>query len=459
MAPDLDRRRLDWSRRLDAELFRESPAPSPLTPARFAFGLGIAAAGVLAVLLRLGLTAPLGSIWAEDGGVFLQGALNHGFFDAFQATYAGYLHVVPRLFAELTVAFPIEWAPEIIAISGAAAVVLSAFVVWWASAGHLPNSLLRGVLAAMVILLPVVGYESLASIAYVSWFMVFAAFWLLLWRPASFGKALAGGSFVALTLMNSALGLLLAPLALLRAVAYRDRSDLALLGGFMLGAAVQAVAVLSADHDPNQPPARWDMDLIPTFLQRVVGGLFFGYYPNSIIWIVLGKILFVVAAAALAALIYVSVVRKDAPARWLSAVAIALAIGSFFIGGYLRDLSSYMLWEGDDHHTLGARHTIFPVLLLFTVILLQLQRPATALSPRAWMITRRVVLAAIAVLALTGFYVGARSRSEDRWSSALEQAKQSCLEPGQYTVNVEINPVGLGWFVTIPCSELGVSAS
>jgi hypothetical protein len=286
--------------------------------------------------------------------------------------------------------------------------------------------------------------------------MVFAAFWLLLWRPTSFGKALAGGSFVALTLMNSALGLLLAPLAVLRAVAYRDRSDLALLGGFMLGAAVQAVASLSGDlDDPNQPSARWDLDLIPTFLQRVVGGLFFGYYPNSVIWMVLGKALFVVAAAALAALIYISVVRKDAPARWLSAVAIVLAIASFFIGGYLRDLSSYMLWEGDDHHTLGARHTIFPVLLLFTVILLQLQRSPPALSPRAWMVTRRLALASIAVLALTGFYVGDRSRSEAKWSIALEQAEQSCLEPSQDTVDVEINPVGLNWFVTIPCRELG----
>jgi hypothetical protein len=76
------------------------------------------------------------------------------------------------------------------------------------------------------------------------------------------------------------------------------------------------------------------------------------------------------------------------------------------------------------------------------------------LSASAWTITRRTALAAIAVLALTGFYVGDPTRSEAKWSSAIEQAKQACLAPGQGAVNVEINPVGFGWFVTVPCGEL-----
>ena len=71
------------------------------------------------------------------------------------------------------------------AISGAAIVAGCALMVWCASAGHIHSPYLRATLAAMVVLLPIVGVETLDNVTNSIWFLFFAAFWILLWRPAS----------------------------------------------------------------------------------------------------------------------------------------------------------------------------------------------------------------------------------------------------------------------------------
>lgn len=444
-------------------LFVDASPGRHLDGRRLAVGLGLGLAGVLVVLLRVGLSPPLHSVWAEDGTIFLSGAENHGLLDAVQATYAGYLHVVPRLLAELPLAFPVGSAPAVLAISAAAVVVLSAFVVWWASAGHVRDPRLRGVLAAMVVLLPVVGYESLASVAFVSWFMVFAAFWVLIWRPSTFVRALAASAFVAVTVMSSGLGLLLAPLALLRAIAIRDRRDAAIVAGFAIGALAQAIAILHGHplpgethpiyDDPSVDVARWDSDLLLAYLQRVVGGLGFGYYPLSVLWLVLDWVLVGALAAGSLALVWVAVVRKSAPARLLSTIAIAASIAAFILSGYYRDFSSTILWQPGAHHTNDARHTILPVLLLLGVVLLQLTSRPPSISEPGWRRVRLVVLGGLAALAVTGFYVGERFRSQANWGSEVARGRVECAGADAGSAQLAVAPDGFG-AATIPCEAL-----
>jgi hypothetical protein len=440
-----------WRAWLDSNLFCVGPRMPRPTRGRVAAGLTIAIAGVLAILLRLGWSKPLDSVWAEDGAVFLSASLNEDLPGALTATYADYLHVVPRLLAELVALAPLEWAPELLAVLGAGVVVLCAFVVWWASAAHLPDPRLRGTLAAMVVLLPVVGYESLANLAYVSWFMLFASFWLLLWRAPSVGRALGAGLFVALTVMSNPLGLLLAPIAALRGIAYRGAPDAAIVGGFVAGAVAQGVAI-AFDDTPSPATADADPELVPTYLLRVVGGLFLGQNGDAAAWLVAGRALVVALALALALLVAVSVVRRAAPGRALSAVAIALSLAIFFVSGYLRDLAETMMWPAGDATTTGARHTIVPVLLLATVILVQLQRRPGRVSELAWSRLRPGALAAIALVALSAFYVGNDFRFEPRWSSELAAAREACLDEPIAVVDVPIAP--LGWSARLPCSEV-----
>lgn len=40
------------------------------------------------------------------------------------------------------------------------------------------------------------GVESIDSAAYVLWYMLFASFWILLWRPASWGGTIFASVFI-----------------------------------------------------------------------------------------------------------------------------------------------------------------------------------------------------------------------------------------------------------------------
>jgi hypothetical protein len=177
----------------DAHLFPEDPTPPGLSGRVVMVYPAIVALGAGVQLLRMWDSRPLDSIWAEDGSRWLSDALNRGFFDSFTTPYNGYLRALPRLVAEPVSRLPVDWYAPAMAIAGALTVSVCALFVWRASAAHIRNPYLRAFLAAMVLLLPVVGTESPANVTNSIWPLLFACFFALLWRPRS-GAAAAGAA-------------------------------------------------------------------------------------------------------------------------------------------------------------------------------------------------------------------------------------------------------------------------
>jgi hypothetical protein len=145
---------------LDRELFPYAPAPPPITARRALICAGLAVLCIVVLLVRMWSSVPLNSMWAEDAGTWIADALTRGLFDALTTTWNGYLQTGSRLVAEPVALLPVDWFAPVMAICGAAIVTGSAFVVWRASAGHIRSPYLRAALAAMVVLLPIVGVES-----------------------------------------------------------------------------------------------------------------------------------------------------------------------------------------------------------------------------------------------------------------------------------------------------------
>ena len=203
--------------------------------------VALLALAIVLQLLRIGPSNSLHSLWAEDGQIFLQGALTRSFLPDLFETYAGYLVFVPRLIGETTNLVPLSDAPAAIAISSGIVVALSGLAVWFASAAQIRNPYLRGTLVALTILTPVAALESVASAAYVPWYMLFASFWLLLWRPPTTRGAVLAGLFLLATGLSSPGVWFFAPLAGLRAIAARDRRDLTILAGWAIGIASAAM--------------------------------------------------------------------------------------------------------------------------------------------------------------------------------------------------------------------------
>ena len=413
---------------------------------------------VLAVVLqlaRLGWSSSLNSLWAEDGPIYMQEALAQGVWEAVGATYATYLVVVPRLIAEVASLAPLGDVPAAVSILSAAVVGLSGLVVWFAAAAHLRNRYLRGILAVLTVLTPVAGLESIDSAAYVPWYMLFASFWILLWRPASWRGTLAGAAFILLTGLSTPGLWFFAPLALLRAVAARDRTDFAILGAYAAGALAQVPVLATTDETAVTPV--WTDDIWTVFLQRIVDGAPLGLRLGGNAWVHLGWPLLIVLLLAAGAAFAVGFRRSGAGARWIAALALPTALTMFVVSLYQRAVGEPMLWAEGFYNGAGSRYAIVPALLVISAALVLIdsceRRREPARDWRRWATPATAAVAILAVAVVTSFWARELEvRGAPPWDAALEAAALECVETAGESAPVQTSPPGFG--IQVSCTEL-----
>ncbi len=441
-------------KRLNESLF--PPAPRGRSTIgrgeRLVLLLALLALAIILQLLRAGPSYALGSIWAEDGSVFLQGALSQDFLHTVFSPYAGYLVLMPRLIGEVGGLVPLRDAPAVLAIVSASVIALSGFAVWHASAAHIRNPYLRGTLAAVTILAPVASLEAVTSGTYVAWYMLFATFWLLLWRPATIWGAALAGLFIVATALSSPGVVYLAPVAALRALAARDRHDLLIVGSFALGAAIQLPVVALSNESTVDP--MWSNDIWTAYAQRVVDGAVLGENLGGDAWSAWGwPFLIALLVCASAGLVF-AVMRSTPPARYLAAIAIPTSLAMFLGSAYQRAAGSALMWPPDIHHGLGGRYAIVPALLLISAALALVdQSGRPGLGPSA---LSRLGIAAVAVVlvgTITSFDLrNSVARGTPSWNDALKNAASACATKRLSEVMVSTSPPGFG--VIISCDRV-----
>jgi hypothetical protein len=230
------------------------------------------------LLARVWQSKPLDTVAYEDDYIWLSDALTHGFVHDLGTPYNGYPQTMSRLVTEPVAQLPVRWFAPAMALFGALIVTGCAFIVWCASAGHIRNPAIRGVLASLVVLVPVVGAESFDNVTNSIWFLLFTGFWVLLWRPRSWWAALFGGAFLLVaTLSNGGFAFFL-PVWLLRFLAMPNRRDAVMVGKFGLGFVTRFAISWAQTNLLNEtgqirfPPSRiWSWALIPSYIERVVG--------------------------------------------------------------------------------------------------------------------------------------------------------------------------------------------
>ena len=443
---------------LDSTLF-----PAPARGER-RFGRGEAALIVLALLalaivlqmFRVGPHVSVDSLWAEDGVIFLQGGLEDGFAATFH-TYAGYLVFVPRLIGELAALVPLRDAPAAISVVSGLLVGLSGIAVWFGSAGLIRNPYLRGLLVALTVLSPVANLESVASGAYVPWYMLFGTFWLLFWRPASVAGALAGAAFILATGLSTPGVWFFLPVALLRLVSARDRREHLLLGAYFLGGLIQ-LPVIATNNEPNVEPA-WSSDIWSAYLQRVIGGGTFGERLAGHGWEHLGWTLMIGLLVFLAAALAVGLWRAGRTERWFAALAIPISLVMFIVSAYQRGVGPLLIWQHGTYTGGGGRYVIVPALLLVSIALLiadRAQRRSTVVLGLGW--GGLAVTALMLVGLATSFDVeNTEGRGNPTWGSSVDLAELACATGKKEAVAVPIAPPGFAMLV--PCDEVSSAAA
>lgn len=441
----------DGRRLLDRYLFVDPPAAAD-GPARWekaGLATALLALAVVLQLARIGWTASLNSLWAEDGPIFIQGALTQGFGDAVGTEYSGYLVLVPRLIAELAVLLPLESAAAAVSILSALLIALSGFAVWHAAAAHIPDPLLRGALVAATVLTPVGGLESIDSASYVSWYMLFAVFWILLWRPRTLAGAGWGGLLVAATVLSNPGAWFLLPLAALRAAAIRDRRDATIVGAYFAASAVQLVAMVRSSYEAVEP--LWSEDIWTVVLQRVVDGAVFGLRLGGEGWDRFGWPFLIALTVAVVAAFALGLWRGDGRARAFALIALPAALGMFVLSVYQRAVGPPMLWPEGFHNGAGGRYAIVPVLLVLSAAMVILcHRRAPGGGGAAW---PRLALTALVLVSVAASYPAGESavRGAPTWDDAFDAAATTCTSEGAY-VPVATSPPGFQ--MSLPCSEL-----
>lgn len=434
---------------LDATLFpRSQPALAGLAPwatALLVVFFLLAAVGLQ--LLRIGPEVGLDSLWAEDGQIFLQRALLDGFWENVFQPYAGYLVVVPRLIGEAGAAVPIRDAPAAIAIAAGLVVGLSGIAVWNGASGLIRSPILRAVLVALTVLCPVASLEATDAGAYVIWYMSFASFWLLLWRPPSRWGAGLAALFILATGLSTPLIWFFAPLAGLRLLAARDGRDLTIVGAYAATALAQVPVVVGNTEVVPEP--LWSADIWTALAQRVVAGAALGQRLGGYAWEHLGTPFLLALLALLAVGLVLGLRRADRGGVYFAAVAIPTALLAFVVTVYQRGVGPAMIWPAHAFGGAGGRYAIVPALLLVSVALVLLDRAVPPLN-RLWIWGGA---AGLAVVLAISFHVGETSqRGQPAWGGRVDTARQRCIAGDLDIVRVAISPKGFG--LVLVCDEL-----
>ena len=461
-------------------LFLAAPPDPPVTLRRALVCAAIAAVATAIQLLRMWSSLPLDSLWAEDGGVWLGVARNGELLDALTTPHNGYLQATSRLVAASVAELPLEWYPAGMAIAGAGIVTGCAFLVWRVSAAHIQTPYLRAALAAMVILLGAAGTETLANVTNSIWFLLFACFWLLLWRPAKFATAAGAAALVFLVAVTTIGALFLFPLWLLRLIAVRGRRDVVILVAFAAGVAVQlAFSWNDLGLGPEGPVfnpipaglegssrAYWDWELVPAFAQRVVGGATMGQPVNAYLWTQLGAVYAIVLGVGAIALVAGGLAIRHT--RILVPLAVATALALFLASGYQRWGTGglFLFWPDGESSREGTRYLITPILLMFSALFVWLDAAPRGASgrdvpPAGWVAIQAASTVFVLFCALASFSIGDRvTRGALPWSESLAAGRAECQAGDPTEVLILLNHPPLDAFsLPLPCSDLEETGS
>lgn len=383
------------------------------------------------------------TVWAEDGAVFLSQIDADGVVGTLFRPYDGYLHVIPRLLADVVSLAPIEkWALgltvgscSIAAAASALVFVLSGSLLTWLPA--------RVAVALLTVLTPVLPIEVLGNAANLHWYFLWASPWIALATAKTRGGSIALGAVTLLMTLTEIQMMLFAPLLLLR---LRERRSWPVGVGFAVGGLVQIVVALT--HPRERAP-----------LTIEVSGTVWGFLTNSMS-LVFGSGAQTGALVArwgllVPTLVVVAFVLAGAYAFWRGDRRIRILVTALVVGApvlYAAAVTlnpnpafSYDLWTIEQWAAFEyLRYAVVPAMMLGAL-------PFVAASVAARRGRRLIPWAIIGgglVVAMFAFFPHSTSRNAGPvWENGVRNAQSVCAEasrPHPDVVDIALAPGGWG---------------
>lgn len=478
----------DW---LQSRLFLSTaPQPAPREPGPRALNAGKVALAVLALaigtdisLLRTTGPGALNTTWIEDARDLLSQAYLHPFGHLLTVPLNGYWEDTGRVATEIAILFPITWAPGVMSVIAALFYAVTGLIVYVASGPHLRNPLLRGLIAAPCVMIPLGYTQSNNDLATMQFVMLYGVFWVLLWVPATIGGKVAASLFMLTVAANMLVDMVYAPLVVARLIADRSKAAIAVCAIWLIGVCVQWYPSLSGmnnrlNYGHNSPAwVAWQYlsEAVPRALfgEKALGGPQVQTpglkLPNYQITPAVHLHLALIAWAVLLVALVLARTRLTSP-NW-PLVGTAL-------------LFSLVLLEGElvvNTPVLQPRYIIAPALLVYTALVAALRprgvpdpqpagsRPARSRRPAAWLLWALSWLpvtgvAVLVAFAITANFLVVNGRSANRpWSTIVAGARSECVHhgarlPRYQWVTVPGGHAAVYWYLwyrtTIPCDRV-----
>ena len=424
-------------------------------------GIALFALAVVLPLLRQRGARSWQTIWFEDGSIYYEQAKQHGATVLFRG-YNGYLQLPARVLGIIATALPIRDIAVYFALTSAVVSALVAWFVYHYCEGWIASIPVRLTLAALVVLMPALGSENTANITDVIWVFLLALPWALISvheRPLDVGiRGIV--TFVAAT--SSILCVFFVPFALGYALYRKTRETWVVVSAFGAGLVLQIAVALHSQRLVLDPPA---MRRVPS-LQYLFGhpSLYqltrFTGLRVFVVFVTGGKGLSADGRHANALLIVGCVILTTVILAFLipGAGRKAQVLAGVFVA-YALLIFVASAWESGIGAS-GLRYSVLPVFLLASGIAVLAAPPGSERTRRAAVIGRRLFVAYMAVVIVTGFAVTNVRSPGPTWDAALTSTYRThCVGAQPEKLVIIPTEAGIGLFgpseqVILACDDL-----
>jgi hypothetical protein len=445
---------------LRAALFR--PASGSVSWRQIAGGAAFLIMGAAVSLARTRGPGALNTIWIEDAGNFLQDALHKSVLTTLTTQMNGYYDLVPRAVTAVAVAFPLQWAPGIMAACAALQYAMFGLIAYIASGPHLRSRWLRLLVAAPACVVPLGYTQANNDLATVQFIALYGTFWLLLWLPAARAGRMVSPLVMLGVTFSSILPVVFAPLVAARVIADRSKNTVAVSVCWAAGLAAQWSVQL---RGLSSRPADWytsPLWILRNYVTRAVPRAIFGESalggsgtnaegmpaPLRIASMGVHDALITGAWAVVVVAVVIALTRGTEP-HW----PLAVTAGAFSVLVFLSEIV-------DNLSIVQPRYVIAPALLLYVAIVAMFRPRGLAADGAApggpWSAAARwcpvaVFAVALAVVCAVNFRVTNGRSQSPPWTTVVAQASTSCQRPGVTSYRY----AHAWWWVEIPCSRVG----
>ena len=426
-------------------------------------------AGVIVLLSRVAHIPAWDCVYAEDYGVFLVQALQHPWH--LLVPYNGYLQLVPRLIGQLASMLPLTAAAVVFAVTGALIAVGCALFTYHASAGFIRSRVLRAVLGAALVLLPVAPLELVGNGVNTPWYIMVALFWAVLWRPRTrAGMALA--AIIAFAATSSVpLAGVCAPLLIIRAFTLPRLREHAVTAGWLAGWVLQVPVILGTYASHTQRLGA------PAPLGKAVAYYFHTVVLRAIGWHLSWRIesfagqtgATLIVGAFLAIVVGWAMITQG---RQVRVFAVTAVLTGFVYTVFAAVITTYVVGEAPLLSPVSfepaSRYSVLPILLLDATAIIAvdalIRRHSTAAGPTAAGPTpatgavRPQAIAAVAVLGcvlaagwVTDFRYLTQRTTDGHWTPVAASMLNACSHSRTGTISI---PAWGHRRVTVSCSRL-----